>query len=100
MVKRPSPMMMGVMGVSLAGVFTPPMFEPETAQLLFPEAGVLPETLHALRFLLQDVKGGDASGSDRRRMGSREQKGPGTVVEIVNEIARSAHIAAQRANGL
>ena len=95
----PSPMMMGVMGVSLAGVVRPPMSKPSSAEFFFPEARVLPEFLHALGFVFEDVESGDAGGGDRRRMRGGEQERAGAVIEEVDEIAGAADVAAERADG-
>ncbi len=79
-------MMMGVIGVSLAGVLTPPMLKPQTAELAFEVAGVLPEALDALGLGFEQIKSGDAGGGDRRRVRGGEKEGPGAVVEVVDEI--------------
>ena len=50
--------------------------------------------------LLQHVEGGDAGGRDGRRMRSGEQKRPGAMVEKIDEVARAADVAAERADGL
>ena len=62
-------------------------------------AGVRPQPLDALRLLLQNVEGGDAGGRDRRRMRGGEEKRPGAVVEVVDQVAAAADVAAQRADG-
>ena len=100
MVSRPSPTMIGVIGVSLAGVFTPPILKPELAELLLQVAGVLPELLDALRLLLEDVEGGDAGRGDGRRMRGREQERPRAMIEKLDQVARAADVAAERADGL
>ena len=58
-----------------------------------------PEPLDALRLVLQDVEGGDAGGRDRRRMRRGEQERPRAVVEVVDQVADAADVAAQRADG-
>ena len=68
MVLRPSPTMMGVMGVSLFGVVTPPMLKPAWVQLLLEVARVGPEALDAFGLACKDVEGGDAAGGDAGRM--------------------------------
>src|SRR5207302_11326187 len=73
--------------------------EAQRAQLLFEVTRVLPQFVDALRLLLQDFEGGDAGGGHRWRMRSREQKWPGAVVEKINQVARAANVAAERADG-
>ena len=65
---RPSPRITGVIGVSVAGVFTPPTLKPARLQLALEVTRIGPEPLDAFRFLLQDVEGRDARGGHRRRM--------------------------------
>src|SRR5580698_1548692 len=74
--------------------------EAEPAEFRLEVAGVVPETVDALRLLLEEIEGGDAGCGNRWRMRGREEKRPGAVVEEVNEILRPAHVAAQRADGL
>jgi len=73
--------------------------EAEQPKFFFPETGIFPEILDALGFLLKDFEGCDAGCGDAWRMGRREQERPRTVVEEVDEIASSADIAAERADG-
>ena len=91
--------MIGVMGVSVAGVVTPPMLKPSALQFALEVARVVPEALDALRLLLQNVEGGDAGGRDRGRMRGGEQERPRAVVEVVDQVAAAADVAAQRADG-
>src|ERR1700722_7460247 len=74
--------------------------EAEQAEFFFPEARVLPELLHALGFVFEDIEGGNARGCDRRRMRSGKKKWAGPVIEEINQIARSADISAQRTDSL
>src|SRR5207253_1055127 len=74
--------------------------EAQPAQLLFEIVRVLPEFVDALGFLFQDFEGGDASSGHRWRMRSREQKWAGAVIEEINQVARAANVAAERADGL
>ena len=99
MVRRPSPMMMGVMGVSLAGVVRPPMSKPAAASCCFEVAGVVPEALDAFGLVFEDVEGGDAGGGDRRRVRGGEEERAGAVVEVVDEVAAAADVAAECADG-
>src|SRR5208337_1040373 len=99
MVKRPSPTMMGVIGLARRRVDAANI-EAEVAQLFFPVAGVLPQFLHEFRLLFQHVECGDAGGGDGWRMRGREQEWTPAMVEKLDEIACAADIAAQRANRL
>src|SRR5581483_9669291 len=54
--------------------------EPEQAEFFLPEAGVLPQLLDALRFLLKNIECRYASSGDRWRMRSRKQERPGAVI--------------------
>ena len=74
--------------------------EPEILQALFEKLRVRPELLDQLRFLFQDVEGGDRRGSHRGRVRSGKEKRPGAVVKKVDRVARRAHVPAQRADGL
>ena len=74
--------------------------EAQRAQLLLPVARVLPQLVDALRLLLQHVERRDAGGRDGRRMRGREQERPSAMVEKLDEIARAADVAAERADGL
>jgi hypothetical protein len=98
-VSLPSPMMMGVIGVSLAGVALAADVEAEQSEFFFPEARVLPEIFHALGFVFQNVESGDARGRHRRRMRGRKQEWPGAVIEKIDEIAGAANVSAERADG-
>lgn len=69
-------------------------------ELLLEVAGVVPEALDAFGFVLENVKGGDAGGGDRGRMGGGEEEGAGAMVEVVDEVFGSADVAAERADGL
>src|SRR5579862_4643389 len=73
--------------------------ESKQLQFFFPEARVLPELFHALRFIFEHVEGGDTCRRHGRWMRSREQKRPGPVIEKVNQIARAADVSTERANG-
>src|SRR5579862_6792723 len=42
--------------------------ETEKSEFLLPEARILPELFHALRFILQNIESRDARGCDRWRM--------------------------------
>ena len=53
--------MIGVIGVSLAGVFYAADIEAELPKLFLEEMRVLPELLDALRFLLQHIERRDTS---------------------------------------
>ncbi len=64
MVRRPSPMMIGVMGVSLLGVELPSNVEACAGELLLEVVGVVPKALDAAGFVFEDVEGGDAGGGD------------------------------------
>ena len=99
MVARPSPMMMGVMGVSLAGVVRPPMSKPAAASCGFEVVGVRPEAVDAFGLVFQNVERGDAGGGDRRRVRGGEQERAGAVVEVVDQVAAAADVAAERADG-
>ena len=80
MVSLPSPMMIGVIGVSLAGVAASADVEAQQPEFFFPEARVLPELLHALRLVFENVEGRDAGRRHRRRMRSRKQERPCAVI--------------------
>ena len=82
------------------GLAQPPMLKPSAAEPLLQVARVLPQLLDALRFLLQHVERRDARGGDRRRMRRREQERPRAVVEELDEVARAADVAAERADRL
>src|SRR5690348_9966661 len=53
--------------------------EPQAAQLLLEEVGVLPEFFDALGLFLQHFEGGDAGGGHRGRMRGGEQERASTV---------------------
>src|SRR5699024_1521035 len=67
--------------------------EAELLQTGLEEARVLPEAIDDLRFLLQDVEGGDTGGRDRRRMRGGEEKRPRAMVEELDQAARSGDVA-------
>ena len=73
--------------------------EAQEAQLFFPEAGVFPKLVDTLGLLLENIKGGNAGGRDGGWMRGRKQEGPGAVVEVIDEVARAADVAAERADG-
>ena len=88
--------MMGVIGVSLAGVVRPPMLKPR-GELLLEVAGVVPEALDALGLVLQNVERCDAGGGDGRWMRSGEEEWARAVVEVVDEVARCRRRSRPRA---
>ena len=85
--------MTGVIGLSLTPVSKPSACEPGLE-----EARVLPQPLDELRFLLEHLDRGEAGGGDGRRVGRREEKRPGAVVEELDQRARAGDVAAQRAD--
>ena len=73
--------------------------EAGVGELLLEVVGVVPEALDALGLVFENVEGGDAGGGDRGRMRGGEEKGAGAVVEVVDEVAAAADVAAERADG-
>src|SRR5881628_3529574 len=61
--------------------------ESEQSQFSLPEAGVLPQILDALGFLLKDFECGDAGCGHRWWMRGRKQKRACAVVEEIDKIA-------------
>src|SRR5208282_3639209 len=72
--------------------------ESEQAEFFLPEPGVRPELLHPLRFSFENVECRNASRRDRGRMRSRKQKRPRAVIEKIDQIARTADVAAESAD--
>src|SRR6185369_1149441 len=74
--------------------------EAQQAELLLEELSVLPELFHPLRFVLQDVEGGDAGSGNGRWMRRRKEERTAAVIEEVDQVASSANVSAQRTDGL
>ena len=74
--------------------------EASVGELLLEVEGVVPQALDAVGFGFEDVEGGDAGCGDRGWMRGGEEEGAGAVVEIVDEVAAAADIAAECADCL
>src|ERR1700758_4544663 len=74
--------------------------ETEQAEFFFPEPRVCPELFHPLRLGFKNIERSYARRGDRRRMRSRKQEGPRAVIKIVDEVTRSANVAAESADRL
>ena len=92
-------MMIGVIGVSLAGVFLPPMLKPSRP------SSFLKKRVFSQSFSMrsgscsQNIERRDARCRHRRRMRSREQERPSAVIEKLDQVARPADVSAERADG-
>src|ERR1017187_851018 len=64
----------------------------------FEVTSIVPETRDTFWFVLQKIECSNASSGDRRRMRGGEKKRPGAMVKILDQVARSANVSAQRAN--
>ncbi len=74
--------------------------ETGVGELLLEVCGVGPEALDAFGFGLQEVEGCDAGGRDRGRMRGGEEKRTSAMIEVVDEVARAADVAAECSDGL
>ncbi len=79
MVRRPSPMMIGVIGGLALGCGVATNVEASIGELLFEVGSVGPEAFDSFGFGLEDVEGGDTCGCDRGwvRGGEEEWSGRG-----------------------
>jgi len=68
-------------------------------ELLLEVGGVGPEAGDALGLVFEEVEGGDAGGGDRGRVRGGEEEGASAVVEVVDEVAGAADVAAEGADG-
>ena len=100
MVSRPSPRMMGRDGGLAGRGGDAADIEAGVAEFALEVAGVGPEALDALGLGFENVEGGDAGGGDGGWMRGGEEEGAGAMVEVVNEIAGAADVAAETADGL
>src|SRR5277367_897924 len=73
--------------------------EAGVGELLLEVDGVVPEALDAVGLVFENVEGGDAGGGDRGWVRGGEEEGTSTVVEVVNEVAAAADVAAEGADG-
>jgi len=95
MVKRPSPMMMGVMGFRWRSGLASDV-EAEQAEFFFPEAGVGPELLHPLWFgsrtskAAMQVAATDGGCEVENRNGAR-------VAEKIDQIASATDVSTESA---
>ena len=64
-------------------------------ELLLEVVGVVPQALDAVGFGFENVEGGDAGCGDRGRVRGGEEERAGAMVEIVDEVAAAADVAAQ-----
>ena len=71
--------------------------ETERLQPRLEEPGVLPQPLHPLRLGLEHVERSQAGRRDRWRMRRREQEGPGSSIQELDERPRAGDIAPERA---
>jgi hypothetical protein len=72
--------------------------ETGVGELLLEVVSVGPEALDALRLGLENVEGCNAGSRDRWRVRGGEEEWPSAVIEIVDEIARAADVAAECSN--
>src|SRR5271163_2997529 len=72
--------------------------EAEESEFFFPETSVVPELFHPLWLGFEHVEGGDAGGGDRRRMRGRKQKRPRAMIEIIDQVARTADVSTESAD--
>ena len=70
--------------------------EAETGEFRLEVAGVGPEGVDPSGYVFEDIEGGEAGGSDGRRM----EKRPGSMAESVNEILAAADVAAENAGAV
>ena len=76
-----SPVMTGVIGVSLA-----PVSNPRPCSPALNERVLLPQPLEPLGLVANDVERRDAGGDDRRRRAGREQERPAAVHEPLDQV--------------
>ena len=91
--------MIGVIGVSLAGVFWPPMLKPSAPSSFF-QYWCFPELLDQFGLVLQYIERRDARGRHRRRMRRREQERTSAMIEEIDQVVRAADVSAKRADRL
>ena len=73
--------------------------EAGVGELLFEVMGVRPEAFDAVGLVFEDVERGDAGGGDGGWMRGGEEEGAGAVVEVVDEVAGAADVAAEGSDG-
>lgn len=76
-----------------------PGVEADGGKLLLEVVGVIPEALDAFGFGFEEIEGGDAGCGDRGRVRGGEEKGTRAMVEVVDEVAAAADVAAERSDG-
>ena len=94
-VRSSSPVITGVIGVSLA-----PVSNPSSCSPALNERGVRPEPIEPLGLVLDDVERLDAGGDGRRRRARREQVGPAPVLQPLDQLVRPGDEPAQHADRL
>ena len=82
------------------GCFAGPGVESQAAQAVLEQARVLPQAFDQGGLLFQDLEGRQAGGGYRRRMRGGKKKGPGAVVQVLDQSAAPADVSAQSPHGL
>src|ERR1039458_2280983 len=100
MVRRPSPIMMGVIGVSLAGVVWPPMLKPSRPSSFFQKRVLAQSCSIHCGSVSRTSKAARQVAATGGGMRGRKQKGRGAVIKIIDQIARAADVSAESADGL